>query len=131
LIRDLVDGKEEEEWFRDPKGTKFSEYVIKPILTHLNNYLSECLDYDTDVSDDSDSSDDTEESETDCEKMRRSGRITGTKLTLGSKKFKQDLLSYIGANVSLHKSENPEKKSSKPEKKSKKPEKKSKKPEKK
>jgi hypothetical protein len=107
LIRDLVG--DEQEWLRDPQGAKFTKYVIEPIITHLKTFLDESLYENICDSSDSDDSEITEAKENrnsilEDTKMVRIARIHDAIHTIKSKKFKRDILEYIGSRVTLHKS---------------------------
>lgn len=118
LIMDLVDG--EQEWKRDPDGALFTEYVITPIVNHLKDYLNGFLEpKELKKVVDSDSSDVEKRDKI----MSYSGNIIGTMRTIKSKKFRKNLLLYIGSRVPLQKiipnnktKSGDKKKSSKPQK---------------
>jgi hypothetical protein len=112
LIMDLVDG--EQEWKRDPDGALFTEYVITPIVNHLKEYLNGFLEpKQLKKVVESDSSDVEKRDKI----MSYSGNIIGTMRTIKSKKFRKNLLLYIGSRVPLQKiMPSNKKKSSKPQK---------------
>jgi len=127
LVRNLVE--DEQVWQRDAKAVMFTKCVIMPIINYLKTYLCNCLankdDSDDDSESDNDSDNDTDNKtddtakDTDSDKTRsgekrdnsmyRTRDIIGTMQTIRSKKFKNDLLTYIGSHVPLQKIESKKK----------------------
>ena len=102
----------------DSNGAMFTEYIITPIIDHLKEYLNQFLEPKTfknaiESNDGSDESIDSDYSRDNS--MSYSGNIIGTMRMIKSKKFRRDLLMYIGARVHLQKIV-PTKKSKKPQK---------------
>jgi hypothetical protein len=110
LIREIVD--ESPTWLRDPKGAAFNEKIIVPIINVIKTYLEKCLhstnpdkvELDSEAGTEDDESDnESVKSESEHDKMRRTGRILDTIETLKSKTYKKSLSEYVASHIPLHK----------------------------